>query len=276
MRTLALGYSPCPNDTFIFHALVHGLVGGDVGFEERLEDVETLNYLALSGRLDITKVSFGVITEILDKYCLLRSGGALGRGCGPMVVARKPMEMDDLKGARLAVPGMNTTAFLLLRLFDPSFGEHAVPMAFDQIMGAVRDEEVDAGLIIHEGRFTYSDYGLYEVMDLGRWWEETTGKPIPLGGIIARRELGAETISKVQSLIRQSLEYAFAHPEASKQYIRQHAQEMDEPVMREHIELYVNDFSLDLGREGEDAVQELFKMAQERGLVKGLERSLFI
>ena len=289
MRTLELGYSPCPNDTFIFHALTHGKIhgkthgklpgsacSGQLEFHERLEDVETLNYMALSGRLDITKVSFGVIAQVLDDYCLLRSGGALGRGCGPLVVAREPVTMRSLKGGTIAIPGVNTTAFLLLKLFDPSLGENAVAMAFDLIMDAVKEGQVDAGLIIHEGRFTYKDYGLSQLIDLGQWWEETTGKPIPLGGMIAKRDLGRETLLQVEALIRESLSYAFKDPEAPMDYVRQNAQEMDESVMREHIKLYVNDFSLDLGAEGEDAVRELFRMARERGLVKGVEGNLFI
>jgi len=284
MRTLELGYSPCPNDTFIFHALTHGKIhgkthgklpgsacSGQLEFHERLEDVETLNYMALSGRLDITKVSFGVIAQVLDDYCLLRSGGALGRGCGPLVVAREPVTMRSLKGGTIAIPGANTTAFLLLKLFDPSLGENAVAMAFDLIMDAVKEGQVDAGLIIHEGRFTYKDYGLSQLIDLGQWWEETTGKPIPLGGMIAKRDLGRETLLQVEALIRESLSYAFKDPEAPMDYVRQNAQEMDESVMREHIKLYVNDFSLDLGSEGEDAVRELFRMARERGFVKGGE-----
>jgi 1,4-dihydroxy-6-naphthoate synthase len=172
MKMLSIGYSPCPNDTFIFHALVQGLVREEgLGFKERLEDVEALNSLALAGGLDITKVSFGVVTEVLERYCLLRSGGALGRGCGPLVVAREPLDMSVLRGKRIAVPGKHTTAYLLLKLFDPALSENAVPMAFDLIMDAVRAGEVHAGLIIHEGRFTYPSYGLKEVLDLGRWWE---------------------------------------------------------------------------------------------------------
>ncbi len=273
MRTLELGYSPCPNDTFIFHALIHGKLLGNtlapLEFRERLEDVETLNYMALSGGLDITKVSFGVIAQVLEDYCLLRSGGALGRGCGPLVVAREPVTMESLKGKKIAIPGTNTTAFLLLRLFDPALGENAVVMSFDLIMDAVKDGQVDAGLIIHEGRFTYKDHGLSEIMDMGRWWEDTTGKPIPLGGIIAKRDIGRDTLLQVEALIRESLSHALKNPDEPMDYIRQHAQEMSDSVMREHIKLYVNDFSLDLGAEGEDAVRELFRMARERGLLKG-------
>jgi 1,4-dihydroxy-6-naphthoate synthase len=283
MDTLELGYSPCPNDTFIFHALTRDLLDtGGLVFHERLEDVETLNSMALSGQLDVTKVSFGVITQVLDDYCLLRSGGALGRGCGPLVVSKggeSPFSSGSIKalrGKKIAIPGVNTTAYLLLRLFDPALGENAVPMAFDLIMDAVKEGEVDAGLIIHEGRFTYKDHGLSELIDLGQWWEQLTGKPIPLGGIIAKRSLGRETLIKIEVLINKSLSYALKHPEASVEYIKEHSQELSETVIRDHIGLYVNDFSLELGPEGEGAVQELLSMASERGLMQGGAGSLFI
>lgn len=255
---------------------------GGLVFHERLEDVETLNSMALSGQLDVTKVSFGVITQVLDDYCLLRSGGALGRGCGPLVVSKggeSPFSSGSIKalrGKKIAIPGVNTTAYLLLRLFDPALGENAVPMAFDLIMDAVKEGEVDAGLIIHEGRFTYKDHGLSELIDLGQWWEQLTGKPIPLGGIIAKRSLGRETLIKIEVLINKSLSYALKHPEASVEYIKEHSQELSETVIRDHIGLYVNDFSLELGPEGEGAVQELLSMASERGLMQGGAGSLFI
>ena len=277
MRSLSLGYSPCPNDTYIFHALVSGLLDtGGLTFMQRLEDVEQLNRLALGMELDVTKVSFGVITRVWEDYALLRSGGALGRGCGPLVVAREPVEMSTLKGKRIAIPGENTTAFLLMRLFDPALAEHAVPMSFDLIMGAVQGGQVDAGLIIHEGRFTYPSYGLVELMDLGAWWEDETDTPIPLGGIIARRDLGDEVILEAERLIRESLEYANSNPEASVDYIKMHSQEMGDEVIRRHIGLYVNELSLSLGAEGEAAVSRLFSMARERGLIKGDDRPLFV
>jgi len=277
MKILELGYSPCPNDTYIFHALANGFVEAEeFCFGERLEDVETLNYLAKSGKLDVTKVSFGAISEVWDDYVLLRSGAALGRGCGPLVVSRNRMDMASLRGRRIAVPGEKTTAFLLLRLFDPALAENAVVMSFDLIMEAVKEGEVDAGLIIHEGRFTYPSYGLTELLDLGAWWEQETGLPIPLGGIIAKRTLDWETLVDLEQLIRTSLEFANANPEASVEYIKSHAQEMDEEVIRQHIGLYVNEFSLELGAEGEAAVSKLFSMARERGLVDGPERNLFI
>ena len=267
VRTLTLGYSPCPNDTFIFHALVHDLVRADgLRFEERLEDVETLNRLAADAVLDVTKVSYGAIPHLVRDYVLLRSGGALGRGCGPLVVAREPLDAAELAGKRIAIPGRNTTANLLLRLFAPDAapGEERV---YSDIMPAVERGEVDAGLIIHESRFTYPRHGLVKVVDLGEWWEEATGLPIPLGGILARRSLDAETIRAVDDAVRRSVDHAFASPEDSREYVRAHAQEMDDEVTRQHIDLYVNRFSADVGPEGERAILELFSRARAAGII---------
>ena len=270
--TLSIGYSPCPNDTRIFHALASGLVGGpETGFRVRLEDVETLNSLALKGALDVTKISYGAVPAVLGRYCVLRAGGALGRGCGPLIVAREPLSVEALKGRTIAIPGEQTTAYLLMRLREPGLGGRAKAMPFDRIMHAVSSGEADAGLIIHESRFTYREHGLVEVEDLGRWWEGETGLPIPLGCIVARRSLGPETIHRVDALVRASLEYAISHPEAASAYIREHATEMDEGVMQAHIALYVNEYSLDLGDEGVRAVEALFAMARARGLVSGGE-----
>ncbi|MEX2582550.1 MAG: 1,4-dihydroxy-6-naphthoate synthase [Gemmatimonadota bacterium] len=266
MTTLSLGFSPCPNDTFIFHALVHGLVRvPGVEFRPVLEDVETLNHLARAGQLDLTKVSFGVLPHILEEYSLLRSGGALGRGCGPLLVAREPIPSVSLRDSVIAIPGHYTTANLLLRLFAPEAVER-VEMPYDRIMPAVATGEVDAGLIIHESRFTYPDHGLMKVVDLGEWWEQTTGSPIPLGAIVARRSLG-ELAGAVARGIRASVERAFADPTASAGYVREHAQELSEEVTRSHIDLYVNRFSVDLGAEGEAAVRELLARADAARLI---------
>ncbi len=274
-KHLTLGYSPCPNDTFIFYALVRGRIEtGGLSFTENLEDVETLNRMAMRGALDVTKVSFNALGFLRDDYCLLRSGGALGRGCGPLIVAREPLRAKDLRGKKIAVPGMLTTAYLLMRLFDPMLKD-VEAMPFHRIMEAVSSGSADAGLIIHEGRFTYPRYGLHEVMDLGKWWEEATGLPIPLGAIAAKRELGTDTINKVDSLIRESLLYARAHPEEPMGYIKEHAQEMEDEVIRKHIELYVNDFSVDLGDEGTRAVEEFLRRAEEKRLIEKTSKPLF-
>jgi 1,4-dihydroxy-6-naphthoate synthase len=267
VRPLTLGYSPCPNDTFIFDALVHGRVEvNGLRFEERLEDVETLNRLAAGAELDVTKISYGAIPRLLRDYVLLRSGGALGRGCGPLVVARPGMGAEELAGARIAIPGRGTTANLLLRLFAPGAAP-GVERVYSDIMPAVARGEFDAGLIIHESRFTYPRHGLVRVADLGEWWEETTGLPIPLGGILARRSLGGEAIREIEDGIRRSVEYAFAHPEASRPYVRAHAQEMDDEVTQQHIDLYVNRFSVDVEEEGARAIEALFARAREAGVI---------
>jgi 1,4-dihydroxy-6-naphthoate synthase len=276
MPNLTLGYSPCPNDTFIFYPLVHGLVGnGEFSFRERLEDVESLNRLALAGELEITKISFHLLGFIRREYCLLRSGGALGRGCGPIVVSGRCTGMGELKGKRIAVPGRYTTANLLLRLFDPEL-DNIVFLPFHEIMGAVASGEADAGVIIHESRFTYPDYGLRKLLDLGEWWERDTGHPIPLGGIVAKRSLGQEITGTIDRLLRSSVEYGFAHPGEANAYIRAHSQEMSEDVCAAHIRLYVNSFSIDLGGEGEAAVTTLLSRAEAAGLIPRSPEGIFL
>lgn len=263
MNQLSLGFSPCPNDTFIFDALVHDRVQAPgLAFRLELADVEALNGRARAGALDVCKVSYGALPDLLDEYVLLRSGGALGRGCGPLLVAR---DSRELHGARIAIPGTHTTAYLLLRLWNPAFGE-PVPMLYSEIMPAVACGEVDAGLIIHESRFTYREHGLVSLVDLGEWWERETGLPIPLGCIVARRALGDGVIGHVERAIRESVEYAWAHPGASQEYVARHAQEMDPAVRQAHIDLYVNRFSANLGDEGERAVRELFRRARAAGV----------
>lgn len=276
MQSLTLGYSPCPNDTFIFHALTHGLVAcEECTFTELLEDVETLNHLVLEKALDISKISYHLLGFIRDDYCLLRSGGALGRGCGPLVVSGKFGHMSQLKGKRIAVPGRYTTAALLLRLFDPSL-DNIVHMPFHEIMAAVADGSVDAGVIIHESRFTYAGFGLVKLLDLGDWWERETGHPIPLGGIVAKRSLGNQTLAAIERALRSSVAYAFAHPGESNGYIRAHSQEMSDEVCSAHIKLYVNDFSLDLGLAGEAAVNALLTRAEETSLIPRSSCRLFL
>jgi 1,4-dihydroxy-6-naphthoate synthase len=249
VSALTLGFSPCPNDTFVFHALVHGLVPGPAFSPPEYADIDVLNGLALAGELDVCKVSYGVLPE-LRGYTLLSSGGAVGRGCGPLVVTREPR---DLRGATVAVPGSRTTAYLLLRLWDPGFAD-VVVMPFDKIMPAVQRGEVDAGLVIHESRFTYPSYGLVAVADLGDWWEHETGLPIPLGAIVARDSLD---VAAIEGAIRESVEYAWAHPDASRSYVLEHSQELAPEVVDAHIALYVNELTRDLGLEGRRAVDAL-------------------
>lgn len=273
---LTLGYSPCPNDTFIFHALVKGLVPSEgLSFTETLADVETLNQWALEGRLDITKVSFGVIPHVLDRYCILRAGGALGRGCGPLIVTKGRADIPSLINKPIAIPGIHTTAYLLMRLREPGLCANTIPMPFDRIMPAVQSGEAAAGLIIHEGRFTYPGYGLTMVEDLGQWWEAETGMPIPLGAIMARRSLGAEIIGATEGAIRASLKHAFDDPATAMPYIKAHSQELSDDVIQSHIRLYVNDFSMDMGAVGEAAVRELFRRAAGAGLPVALPLELF-
>lgn len=271
---ISLGFSPCPNDTFIFYALTHDRLDCDFEFEITLKDVETLNQLALLKSFDVTKASFHGFGLVRDEYCLLRSGSALGRGCGPLIVTRRPMSQNELRSIKIAIPGKMTTAYLLLQLFAPS-AKDIIEMPFDKIMNAVSMGQVDAGLIIHESRFTYPKYGLLKLIDLGEWWEERTGLPIPLGGIIARRDLGAQVINKIDALIRQSIEYAFRHPDQARDYIKKNAQELEDDVIDQHIQLYVNDFSLDIGG-GVAAVEELMKKAQDLNLIPHSNNPAFI
>ncbi len=273
---LTLGFSPCPNDTFMFYPLVHGLVDtGGLAYRERLEDVETLNLLALNGTLDVSKVSYHALGHIRDAYALLRSGSALGRGCGPLLVAAEAIDPTALRGKTIAVPGRYTTALLLLQLFDPSLANFIV-MPFNEIMDAVLTGTVDAGLIIHESRFTYAGLGLHKVLDLGEWWEGETGLPIPLGGIVARRSLGADTIATIERALRSGVQYARSHPGETVRYIGEHSQEMDPEVCAAHIGLYVNDFSTDLGDEGIQAISCLMQRAEQAGIIPPSSAPIFV
>ncbi len=270
---MKLGYSFCPNDTFIFYALTHGEIALSEPVQELLEDVETLNQWALAGKLEMTKISYHAFAHVREHYVALRSGGALGRGVGPLIVAKTNLE--SLVGKTVAIPGNLTTAFLLLKLSQPK-GVNTVVMRYDAIMPAIERGEVDAGLIIHESRFTYAQHGLVKLLDLGEWWEAETGLPIPLGAILVRRDVALEKQQALNAAVKASLEYAYAHPNEPKAYIRQHALEMEDAVMQAHIDLYVNEFSLDVGVLGEQAVNELFARAEARGLIPASKLELFV
>jgi 1,4-dihydroxy-6-naphthoate synthase len=256
LRELTFGYSPCPNDTFAFHALAHGLVEAPFRVRPVLLDIEELNRRAHQGEFDLTKLSVGAFAAVGDRYRLLRSGAALGKGVGPLVVARVPMSLADAVRGRIAIPGRETTAFRLLGLAAPTPGE-VVEMRYDRILQAVARGDVDAGLIIHESRFTYAEHGLVKAIDLGDWWEQETGLPVPLAGICARADLDEATRVAAERAIRSSVQYAFDHPEASRAYVRAHAQELSDAVCDAHIALYVNAFSLDVGPEGFRAIARL-------------------
>jgi 1,4-dihydroxy-6-naphthoate synthase len=277
---ISLGFSPCPNDTFIFYALANKRIDlKGLDFSLFIEDVETLNQLAMKRAVDVTKISCHAFYYLQEDYHFLRAGGAFGRGCGPLLV-QKPAPAGSKRGAevrnqkpeinKIAIPGELTTAFLLLRLYlssNPSPITHYpslsfIAMPFHKIMEAVRDEKVNAGLIIHESRFTYHEYGLEKIIDLGDWWEKETGLPIPLGGIIAKKSLGMQTIKTIESLIRSGVEYSMQHREDAMLFIKKYSQELSEDVIFKHISLYVNDYTIDIGNEGEAALDELIKRAK--------------
>ena len=256
MRELTFGYSPCPNDCFAFHALAFGLVDAPFRVRPVLLDIEELNRQAHDGAFDLTKLSVGAFAGVGDRYRLLRSGAALGHGVGPLVVTRTPMALADAVRGRVAIPGRETTAYRLLRLAAPSLTD-IVELRYDHILHAVSSGDVNAGLIIHESRFTYAEHELHKAVDLGEWWEQETGLPVPLAGICARADLDDETSSAAERAIRDSVRYAFDHPDASRDYVQAHAQEMAEEVQRQHIALYVNSHSLDVGDDGMRAIARL-------------------
>ncbi|MEU0218064.1 1,4-dihydroxy-6-naphthoate synthase [Streptomyces sp. NPDC006265] len=269
---LQIAYSPCPNDTFVFDALAHDRVPGAPALDVTFADIDITNGMAERGEFDVLKVSYAVLPYVLDEYALLPCGGALGRGCGPLVLTR---EADvDLTGRTVAVPSEKSTAYLLFRLWAADtvadgVGEIVV-MPFHEIMPAVRDGKVDAGLVIHEARFTYRSYGLHKLADMGEHWENTTGLPIPLGAIIAKRSLGEQKLRLLADSIRTSVRAAWDDPEASRPYVMEHAQEMDPAVADQHIGLYVNEFTADLGEDGYAAVRGLLTRAAAEGLVPPL------
>jgi len=272
---LTIGYSPCPNDCFIFDALIHNKIDTEgLQFEVRLEDVESLNKKALHGYLDITKLSYHAYAYALDHYILLKAGSALGFNCGPLLVHSTKFKLD-LENMKVAIPGKLTTANLLLSIAFPDL-KNKKEYVFSEIENAVLSGQVDAGLIIHENRFTYKEKGLEKIMDLGEYWNAMIHAPIPLGGIVIKRDLDTEIQQKVNRLIKKSVEFAFANPESCMDYVKAHAQEMSEEVMKKHIALYVNDFTIDLGEEGINAVKLLFNKAKELKLFKYNNEKLVI
>lgn len=273
---LSLGFSPCPNDTFIFDALVHQKIDTEgLEFDVVLADVEELNQKAVKGILDITKLSYHAFAHLTDHYALLDAGSALGRNCGPLLIAKRPLSPKEIETGPIAIPGQLTTANFLLNLAYPR-AQNKQEYLFSAIENAVIQEEVIAGLIIHENRFTFQDKGLVKIQDLGEFWEDTTGYPIPLGGIVVHRRLDFAVQQKINRVLARSVAYAQEHPQATRAYVRTHAQEMEETVMYAHIGLYVNDFTLDLGKEGREAVATLFKKASELGVVPQIKEELFI
>ncbi|MFA6087578.1 menaquinone biosynthesis family protein [Mucilaginibacter sp.] len=285
---LTIGFSPCPNDTFIFDALIHHKIDTEgLDFEVFYDDVETLNQKAFRGELDITKLSYHAFAYAADKYILLDAGSALGFGVGPLLISDFEISISDLEKGQIVnrkseivnpligIPGKYTTANFLLSLAFPD-ATNKQEIVFSDIENAVLDGRIDIGLIIHENRFTYQDKGLHKIIDLGDFWEKRTGCAIPLGGIVANRNLPLDVQHKINRVLQRSVEFAFANPKSGLEYIRSHAQEMSEEVMYKHIELYVNQFSVDLGAEGKKAVKLLFDTALEKGIIPEIRENLFL
>ncbi len=276
MITLKFGFSPCPNDTFILDALVNQKIrSSNINFEFHIADVEELNRLAFKGQLDITKLSFHAFGHITDQYQMFNSGAALGRNCGPLLISKTQLSPQELQECKVAIPGKYTTANLLLGLAYPEI-DNKVEMLFSDIEEMLLNGEVDAGLIIHENRFTYQQKGLLKIRDLGEYWEESQQQPIPLGGMVIKRSLSESLKQEVNQLIHQSLRLAFDDPMATMPYVRHYAQEMDPKVIQQHIELYVNDFSLNLGAKGRKAVQTLFEKAVANAMIPSVKHPIFV
>jgi 1,4-dihydroxy-6-naphthoate synthase len=263
--TLTLGFSPCPNDTFIFDALVNNKIDTHgIDFDVRLEDVETLNQLALKNTLDITKISYGVLPLLLENYLVLNSGSALGTGVGPLLISKQKIAEGEIENCTIAIPGENTTAHMLFTIAFPK-AKNKRFLRFNEIEDFVlssKDKNV-AGVIIHENRFTYQQRGLGKIIDLGEFWEQKTQSPIPLGGIVAKRNIDSILLKKIDALIKQSIEFSFSNSPDITEYVREHSQEMEEDVMRKHIDLYVNDYSINLGKKGQNAINEFMEVYQK-------------
>ena len=275
---LSLGFSPCPNDCFMFDAIVNRRIDLEgLSFDVRMDDVEALNKAAFADLIDVTKLSYHAYAYCADRYVLLDAGSALGRNCGPLLISKRPITSEQVAagGLRIAIPGRYTTANFLLGLAFPAAGDRT-ELVFSEIEPALVAGRFDAGLIIHENRFTYAAKGLRKIIDLGEFWEQETGAPIPLGGIVIRRSLPADVQQRVNRVMRRSVEYAFAHRDASLPFVREHAQEMSEDVMYRHIDLYVNEYSVDLGAEGRRAVEVLFDRARASGIIPRTDAPLFL
>lgn len=273
---LTLGFSPCPNDTFIFDAMVHNRIDTEgLTFDCIMEDVEALNHRAFRKELTITKLSYHAFAHLVDTYALLESGSALGNGVGPLLIAKTEDVKNVINTSLIAIPGKFTTANFLCNLAFPE-AQNKKELVFHEIEGAILRGDVAAGVIIHENRFTYQNHGLVKLMDLGEFWESTTGMPIPLGGIVVRRDLPMDIQQKVERVMRRSVQYAFANREASADFVAQHAQEMEVAVRQKHIDLYVNHFTEGLGTVGRAAVTTLFEMAKTRSVIPNYTSQIFL
>jgi 1,4-dihydroxy-6-naphthoate synthase len=273
---LSLGFSPCPNDTFMFDALVHEKVDTEgLHFNVFMDDVETLNRRALRGEPDVTKISFAAYTKVTDKYQLLDSGSALGDGAGPLLISKISYMESHVSNLKVAIPGNNTTANFLFSFFFPEANDK-VEMVFSEIEDALLSEKADAGVIIHENRFTYEAKGLKKICDLGELWEKETRQPIPLGGIAVKRNLPGETKEKINRVVRRSVEFAMKDPASGFDYVKRHAQEMAEEIMQKHIALYVNNYSVSLGQSGRKAIEIFFEKALQAGIIKTIPQNIFL
>ncbi|MFP4023065.1 MAG: menaquinone biosynthesis family protein [Thiohalospira sp.] len=275
-QKISLGYSTCPNDTFIFDAMIHHKVDTEgLDFTVFLGDVEELNKKAFEQALDVSKISYHAYTKIASNYCLLDSGSALGKNNGPILISKHKIYPDEVNDIKIAIPGVNTTANLLLSIAYPE-AKIKKEYLFSDIEDVVLSGETDAGLIIHENRFTYKRKGLKKIIDLGEFWEKETQLPIPLGGIAISRNLPLDIQLKINRILRKSVEFAFENPKSAYPYIKKHAQEMDEEVMYKHIELYVNNYTIDLGNEGKEAIKALYEKAKSLGIIKEMNQQIFL
>ncbi|MEZ4955568.1 MAG: 1,4-dihydroxy-6-naphthoate synthase [Saprospiraceae bacterium] len=273
---ISLGFSPCPNDTFIFDAMIHHKIDTEgLEFDVVMKDVEELNQKAFAGELDMTKLSYHAFAHLINKYVLLTAGSALGNNCGPLLISKSPLANEKVENGQIAIPGKFTTANFLLSIAYPK-AVNKVEMLFSDIEQAVLDGKVDAGLIIHENRFTYQEKGLHKIQDLGEYWEQTTKLPIPLGGIVVKRGLPLEIQLRLNRIMEKSVRFALTSPTSSKSFVEKFAQEMDTHVMYEHIKLYVNDFTVNLGKSGKLAVHRLFEMANKLQVIPSYEENIFI